>query len=77
MIAVTDLHDNKRYINADLIETVEGNPDTQITLTNGHRYYVKEKPEAIAALVMVYRRQCEARMPAAHETPEKGVASWT
>ena len=63
MIEVTDLHDKKRYINADLIETVEGNPDTQITLTNGHRYYAREKPEEIAARVMAYRHKCEQHWP--------------
>lgn len=58
MIATTDLHGKVMFINADLIECVESTPDTQVVLTNGHRFYVTEKPEEIAARVVEYRRSC-------------------
>jgi uncharacterized protein YlzI (FlbEa/FlbD family) len=40
----------------DLIETVEGNPDTVLTLTNGNHLTVRETPEQIAALVLELRQ---------------------
>ncbi len=58
MIAITDLHDKVRYVNAELIEYIESNPDTQIGLTNGHRVYAKESPAEIVRRVMEYRREC-------------------
>ena len=58
MIEITDLHGNIRYINADMIEMIESNPDTQIVLNNGHRYYVKEKANVVAERVILYHREC-------------------
>jgi flagellar protein FlbD len=58
MIEATDLHGHVRYINAELIESIESNPDTQIVLNNGHRYYTKESAQTIAERVLEYRRRC-------------------
>jgi flagellar protein FlbD len=58
MIPVTDLQGKLRYINAELIEYVEANPETQIVLTNGHRVYAQEAPAVIAERVKEYRRDC-------------------
>lgn len=58
MIAVTDLHGKVMFINADHIECVESNPDTQIVLSNGHRYYAVEAPEEIANRCIAYKRSC-------------------
>ena len=58
MITITDLHGKEHCINAELIESIESNPDTQILLTNGHRTYVSESPAEIVKRVIEYRRQC-------------------
>jgi flagellar protein FlbD len=58
MIAATDLHDKAIFINADHIECIESNPDTQIVLNNGNRYYVAETPEEIAKRFVEYKRSC-------------------
>jgi len=58
MINVTDLHGQSRFVNADLIEYVEANPDTQVVMTTGHRFYTKESPEEIVELVMAYKKNC-------------------
>ena len=44
-------------INADLIETVESNPDTIITLINGNKIMVQESVEDIIKLVIEYKKK--------------------
>ena len=61
MIKVTDLHGVEYLLNPDQIEKVEHNPDTQIALLNGHRYYVRETIEEIAAQIIEYRAEIRAR----------------
>ena len=58
MIELSDLRGNTFVVNADLIEKVENNPDTQVVLTNGHRYYVTDSIAEIADLVVRYRGAC-------------------
>ncbi|MDZ8117289.1 flagellar FlbD family protein [Pontiella agarivorans] len=60
MIKVTDLHGVEYSLNAEQIEKVEQNPDTQIMLLNGHRYYVRESIDEIMARVVQYRADCNA-----------------
>ena len=61
MITVTDLHGNEYLLNADHIEKVEHNPDTQVVMLNGHRYYIRETFEEIATRVVDFRAICQAR----------------
>ena len=56
MIDVTRLNGTKLTINADLIETVEENPDTVISLINGKKIIVKEDRQEIKNLVKSYKR---------------------
>ncbi len=42
-------------LNPELIMTVEANPDTVITLTNGQKIVVAEPPERVAADVQAHR----------------------
>lgn len=44
-------------INADLIEAVEANPDTIITLINGNKIMVQESIEDIVKLVIEYKKK--------------------
>jgi flagellar protein FlbD len=51
------LFDNKRIVlNADLIEFVEGTPDTLISLTDGKKVMVKETVEEVVDCVVTYKR---------------------
>ncbi len=56
MINVTRFNGSKIYVNADLIQTIEGTPDTVITLTNNVKIVVKERPEMVVDMVIQYQR---------------------
>lgn len=43
-------------INADLIEFVEGHPDTVISMVNGKKFIVVESKEEIIKKVVEYKR---------------------
>ncbi|NCC52665.1 MAG: flagellar protein FlbD [Spartobacteria bacterium] len=58
MINVTDLHGQSRFVNAELIEYIEANPDTQIVMTSGHRFYTAMTPQEVADKVMAYKKDC-------------------
>lgn len=60
MIKLTDLHGVEYLLNPEQIEKVEKNPDTQILLLNGHRYYVRETLDEIVQRVVAYRAACRA-----------------
>lgn len=60
MIKLTNLRGAEQVINAELIEKVEMNPDTQVVLTNGHRYYVQETLDSIIERVIAYKGSCLA-----------------
>lgn len=57
MIRVTRLNGTKLYVNAELIQTVEGTPDTVISLINNVKIVVKESPETIIAEIIEYQRE--------------------
>jgi flagellar protein FlbD len=57
MISVTRFDRTVVVVNAELIATVEGTPDTLITLTNGHMIVVTESVDEVVARVIEYRRQ--------------------
>jgi flagellar protein FlbD len=56
MISLTRLNGTKYFLNADLIMSVEGTPDTVISLTNGTKFIVKDRPEEVVKLVIQYQR---------------------
>ncbi|MDD4837388.1 MAG: flagellar protein FlbD [Synergistales bacterium] len=55
MIEVTRLNGSVFILNANLIETVEANPDTVVTLVNSHRYVVKESLAEIVEKAAAYQ----------------------
>jgi flagellar protein FlbD len=57
VIAVTRLNDQAFIVNADLIETIEANPDSVITLTTGRKYVVRESVDEIVRRVMDYHER--------------------
>lgn len=56
MIRVTRFNGTVFYINAELIQTVEGTPDTVITLMNETKVIVKEPAEEVVAAIIKYRQ---------------------
>ena len=50
-------------INADLIRTVEENPDTTITLINGDRIIVRDSMKQIVSKVIEYGRHLRQMVP--------------
>lgn len=56
MIEVTRLNGQKFVVNADLIRTVEENPDTTLTLITGDHMIVKEPMREIVRRVVDYGR---------------------
>ena len=63
MITVTRLNGNKFVVNADLIRTVESNPDTTIKLINGDTIIVKESMQEVVELAIDYGRSLRKLMP--------------
>jgi flagellar protein FlbD len=56
MIVLHRLNGSELVINANVIETVEGNPDTVIMLTNERRYVVKEPVKEVIEKVIAFHR---------------------
>ena len=56
MIALTRLNGKEFILNAGLIETVESNPDTTITITTGKKVIVKESADEVIAKTIAYKR---------------------
>ncbi len=56
MIALTRLNGKPLVVNAELIRSVEENPDTTITLINGDHVIVRETMEEIVAKAIEYGR---------------------
>jgi flagellar protein FlbD len=57
MITLTRLNGTKYYLNADLIVSVEGTPDTVISLINGAKFIVRNRPEEVINMIIQYQRQ--------------------
>ena len=63
MITVTRLNGKPMVVNAELIRTVEENPDTTITLINGDHLIVKESMTTIVEKVIEYGRHLRHMLP--------------
>jgi flagellar protein FlbD len=56
MIQLTRFNGTKLYLNAELIQAVEGTPDTVITLTNEVKIVVKDTPQTVIEKIIEYQR---------------------
>lgn len=63
MIQVTRLNGKEIVVNADLIRTVEENPDTTIRLLNGDVIIVRESMRDIIDRCIEYGRHLRRLMP--------------
>ena len=55
MLEVTRLNGQKIVINCDLIEYIDANPDTTITLTTANKFVVKEGIEEVVDKIVKSR----------------------
>jgi flagellar protein FlbD len=60
VIRVTRLNGEHFALNPDLIERVEGHPDTVITLTGDTKYVVAESVDAVLREIRDYRASVQA-----------------
>ena len=60
MIKVSRLNGEEYVLNSSLIETVEANPDTVISLTTGHKLDVRESVDEILDEVIRYSARVNA-----------------
>jgi flagellar protein FlbD len=56
MITVKKLNKEEIIINADLIETIEANPDCIITLTTGRKITVRDQIEELVKKLIKYKQ---------------------
>ncbi|OAS83330.1 MULTISPECIES: flagellar FlbD family protein [Metabacillus] len=56
MIQLTRLNGKPFSLNALFIEVIESFPDTTITLTNGHKYVVKEPEQEVSQKITSFYR---------------------
>ena len=55
MIKLTRLNNKPFYINPDMIEMMESQPDTMVTLTNGNKVLVKENPDEVVNIIIEFQ----------------------
>ena len=82
MILVTRLNGERFALNPDLIERVEGHPDTVVFLVDGTKYVVSEGVDAVLTGIREYRASILAtayemdrgtyRSPSTETTPGPG-----
>jgi flagellar protein FlbD len=63
MITVTRLNGKRLVVNADIIRTIEENPDTTIKLMNGDHIIVKESMAQVVDLAVQYGRSLRKLLP--------------
>ena len=69
---LTQFNGDQVYVNANLIETVEGKPDTVISLTNGKKLMVRESPEEVIAKFTEFASKVSVR-----SIEHSGEPQWT
>ena len=55
MILVHRLKGEPLFVNADLIESIEAHPDTVVTLVDGRKTVVAERPQDVVAAITRFR----------------------
>ncbi|MDR1704933.1 MAG: flagellar FlbD family protein [Clostridiales bacterium] len=57
MITITKLNDKQIVINCELIEMVESNPDTMITMNTGRKIIVRDSVDEIIDKTIAYKKE--------------------
>lgn len=63
MILLHRLDGSSFHLNTDLVEMIEANPDTVLTLNSSRKFVVRETPSDIIDAVVAYRRRIFAIGP--------------
>jgi flagellar protein FlbD len=63
VISLTRLNSKRFVLNAELIRTIEENPDTIITLTGGERLVVRESMQEVVRKAVEYGRHLRRLVP--------------
>jgi len=63
MITVTRLNGKQFVVNAEMIRTVEANPDTTITLINGDHFIVLESMKEVIESAVAYGQLLRKLLP--------------
>jgi len=64
MILLTRLNGKPVVVNAELIRSVEENPDTTLTLVNGDHILVRESMDEVVERAIEYGRRLRSPFPA-------------
>lgn len=70
MIHLSRLNKERFYVNCDLIEFVEGTPDTVISMMSGRKLVVTETPDQIREQIIDYKRRLFAYCRPKEQQPE-------
>jgi len=62
-LAFVRLNGSRLYVNAEQIEFIESTPDTVLTLLNGTKLLVKEKPEQVVEAVLAFKQTAYGAPP--------------
>lgn len=62
MISLRKLNHEEIWLNPLMVELITANPDSVITLSNGHKYVVRESPQEVAARVRSYLQGLSLRV---------------
>ncbi|MCK4257444.1 MAG: flagellar FlbD family protein [Halanaerobiales bacterium] len=57
MIKLTRLDGSKFTLNAELILLIEETPDTVISLTDGHKFIIKESESEVIEKIIAYKQK--------------------
>lgn len=57
MIKVSTLTGQEFFLNCDLFEKIEANPNTVITITNGNKYIVQESTTEVIEKIKEYKKE--------------------
>lgn len=60
MIKLSRLNGDSFVLNCDMIEIIEANPDTVVSLTTGHKFVVRESIDDIIEKVVQYNADIRA-----------------
>jgi flagellar protein FlbD len=60
MIALRRLNNEAVMVNPDLIEHIEANPDTVITLTSGNKLLVRDTMDEVREKIIAFKRRIYA-----------------
>ena len=71
MIELTNLAQQKMWINPDLIRSFEQTPDTTLCFIDGMRLPVRETPDEVQKMILNYRRQIFA-----NQNQQQGNLEW-